>query len=56
MTISIETFTLAPGFRATAVACGLKLSGNLDLALVAAERPCCMIFRGTGFSSSWIRR
>jgi glutamate N-acetyltransferase/amino-acid N-acetyltransferase len=40
MTISIETFALAPGFRTTAVACGLKLSGSLDLALVAAERPC----------------
>jgi glutamate N-acetyltransferase/amino-acid N-acetyltransferase len=37
---SIESFLLAPGFRATATACGLKPSGNLDLALVAAERAC----------------
>jgi glutamate N-acetyltransferase/amino-acid N-acetyltransferase len=35
-----EAFSLAGGFRATAAACGLKPSGNLDLALVAAERPC----------------
>lgn len=35
-----EHFTLAPGFRAAATACGLKPSGNLDLALIAAERPC----------------
>ena len=33
-------FALAPGFRAAAVACGLKASGTLDLALVAAERDC----------------
>ncbi len=37
---SIETFTLAPGFRTAAMACGLKPSGNLDLALVAADGPC----------------
>lgn len=36
----IDTFTLAPGFRAAATACGLKPSGNLDLAIVAAEAPC----------------
>ncbi len=40
MTESLDTFTLAPGFRAAAVACGLKPSGNLDLALVAADGPC----------------
>ena len=33
-------FELAPGFRAAAVACGLKESGALDLALIAADRPC----------------
>jgi glutamate N-acetyltransferase/amino-acid N-acetyltransferase len=33
-------FRLAPGFRAGAAACGLKASGALDLALVAADRPC----------------
>ena len=36
MTVSIDTFALARGFRAAAVACGLKPSDNLDLALVAA--------------------
>jgi glutamate N-acetyltransferase/amino-acid N-acetyltransferase len=41
----LETFTLAPGFRAAATACGLKTSSamaasNLDLALVAADGPC----------------
>jgi glutamate N-acetyltransferase/amino-acid N-acetyltransferase len=40
MTDSIETFTLAGGFRAAAVACGLKPSGALDLALVVASGPC----------------
>ncbi len=40
MNDSISTFTLAPGFRAAATACGLKPSGNLDLALIAAEGPC----------------
>ena len=40
MTDSISSFTLAPGFRAAATACGLKPSGNLDLALIAADRPC----------------
>ncbi|HEX9439174.1 MAG TPA: bifunctional glutamate N-acetyltransferase/amino-acid acetyltransferase ArgJ, partial [Roseiflexaceae bacterium] len=40
MTSSLDTFTLAPGFRAAATACGLKPSGNLDLALIAADRPC----------------
>ncbi|MFL5802699.1 MAG: bifunctional glutamate N-acetyltransferase/amino-acid acetyltransferase ArgJ [Roseiflexaceae bacterium] len=42
---NLDTFTFAPGFRAAAVACGLKTSSvmeasELDLALVAAERPC----------------
>jgi glutamate N-acetyltransferase/amino-acid N-acetyltransferase len=31
--------TRVPGFRAAGVACGLKESGQLDLALVACERP-----------------
>src|SRR5258706_480001 len=43
--INLDTFTFAPGFRAAAVACGLKTSSvmeasELDLALVATERPC----------------
>jgi glutamate N-acetyltransferase / amino-acid N-acetyltransferase len=42
--IDLESFALAPGFRATAVACGLKTSAMgasaLDLALVAADEPC----------------
>jgi glutamate N-acetyltransferase/amino-acid N-acetyltransferase len=36
----LEQFQFAPGFRATATKCGLKPSGNLDLALIAADRPC----------------
>jgi len=36
----LEPFGLAPGFRAAAVACGLKESGALDLALIAADRSC----------------
>jgi len=33
-------FRLANGFTAAGVACGLKSSGALDLALVVADRPC----------------
>ncbi len=33
-------FDLAPGFRAAAVACGLKPGGALDLALISADGPC----------------
>jgi glutamate N-acetyltransferase/amino-acid N-acetyltransferase len=45
MTDSIDSFTLARGFHAAAVSCGLKTSSamgatTLDLALVAAEGPC----------------
>jgi glutamate N-acetyltransferase/amino-acid N-acetyltransferase len=40
MTDKLESFILARGFRAAATACGLKPSGNLDLALIAAEAPC----------------
>src|SRR5579859_5185058 len=40
MSSSLEQFRLAPGFRAAAVACGLKPSGALDLALIAASGPC----------------
>ena len=36
----VESFSLAPGFRAAAAACGLKSGGALDLALVAAEDAC----------------
>lgn len=36
----IDTFAFAPGFEATATACGLKPSGNTDLALIAAALPC----------------
>ena len=35
-----QPFDLAPGFTATAVACGLKSGGALDLALIAAGHPC----------------
>jgi glutamate N-acetyltransferase/amino-acid N-acetyltransferase len=36
----LERFSLAPGFRAAAAACGLKSGGALDLALVATDGPC----------------
>jgi glutamate N-acetyltransferase/amino-acid N-acetyltransferase len=36
----LESFSLAPGFRAAAAACGLKPGGAPDLALVVAEAPC----------------
>jgi glutamate N-acetyltransferase/amino-acid N-acetyltransferase len=38
-TASAAAFELAPGFRAAAVACGLKAGGALDLALVWTDRP-----------------
>src|SRR5262249_9186524 len=34
-----DVFELAPGFRAAAVACGLKAGGALDLALIWSDRP-----------------
>ena len=40
MTDTLERFDLAPGFRATATACGLRPSGELDLALVSSASPC----------------
>jgi glutamate N-acetyltransferase/amino-acid N-acetyltransferase len=40
MTAGSDILELAPGFQAAAVACGLKPSGALDLALVSATRPC----------------
>jgi len=40
MTESIDDFTLAKGFEAAAVACGLKKDGALDLALVFSPAPC----------------
>ena len=36
----IERFSLAPGFHAAAVACGLKAAGALDLALISSATPC----------------
>jgi glutamate N-acetyltransferase/amino-acid N-acetyltransferase len=40
MTDDALPFDLAPGFRASAVACGLKAGGALDLALIASDHPC----------------
>lgn len=37
---TLETFRLAAGFRSAATACGLKVSGNLDLGLVWSDAPC----------------
>lgn len=35
-----SALTRVPGFRAVGVTCGLKQSGNPDLALILADRPC----------------
>jgi glutamate N-acetyltransferase/amino-acid N-acetyltransferase len=35
-----DVFTLAPGFRTVATACGLKKNGALDLTLIVADAPC----------------
>lgn len=40
MTVSTASITRVPGFRAVGVTCGIKQSGNPDLALVLAEQPC----------------
>lgn len=37
---ALAAFTLAPGFRTAATACGLKPSGKLDLGLVWSDGPC----------------
>jgi glutamate N-acetyltransferase/amino-acid N-acetyltransferase len=37
---NLSGFRLAAGFASSGVACGLKPSGALDLALVVADRPC----------------
>ncbi|MFN8589407.1 MAG: bifunctional glutamate N-acetyltransferase/amino-acid acetyltransferase ArgJ [Candidatus Eisenbacteria bacterium] len=36
----LAAFSLAPGFRTAATACGLKKSGSLDLLMVWSDRPC----------------
>ncbi|MEY4071110.1 MAG: hypothetical protein RL721_1724 [Candidatus Eisenbacteria bacterium] len=36
----LTAFRLAPGFHCAATACGLKVSGNLDLGLVWSDGPC----------------
>ncbi|MBE7549497.1 MAG: bifunctional glutamate N-acetyltransferase/amino-acid acetyltransferase ArgJ [Anaerolineales bacterium] len=40
MTIPKSAVTRVPGFRAVGVTCGLKQSGNPDLALILASHPC----------------
>lgn len=40
MTEPISSLAQVPGFRAVGVTCGIKQSGQPDLALVLAERPC----------------
>ena len=40
MTETISPIARVPGFRAVGVTCGLKQSGNPDLALVLAAGPC----------------
>ena len=36
----MSAFRFAPGFRAAAGRCGLKVSGNPDLSLLVADGPC----------------
>jgi len=38
--VPLDEFLLPRGFDASGVACGLKPSGKLDLALIVADRPC----------------
>jgi glutamate N-acetyltransferase/amino-acid N-acetyltransferase len=40
MITSTSAVTRVPGFRAVGVTCGLKQSGNPDLALILASQPC----------------
>ena len=40
MSQSTSAITCVPGFRAIGVTCGLKQSGNPDLALIVADGPC----------------
>lgn len=40
MNSALDTFTLAQGFSAAATACGLKPTGALDMALIAAAGSC----------------
>ncbi len=56
MTIQKSSLTCVPGFRAVGVHCGLKLSGNPDLALVVADRPCTAtaLFTTNAFQSAHI--
>ena len=35
-----NALTNVPGFQATGIACGIKQSGNRDLAVILADRPC----------------
>ena len=44
MTKKIQgALTRVPGFKAAGVACGIKASGNKDLALIMAEHPCTAV-------------
>jgi glutamate N-acetyltransferase/amino-acid N-acetyltransferase len=46
--------TQVPGFRAVGVTCGLKLSGNPDIALILADAPCpaAAIFTTNAFKAA----
>ncbi len=54
MTETVSPLTRVPGFRAVGVTCGLKESGDPDLALVLAERPChaAAIFTTNAFKAA----
>lgn len=54
MTESISPLTRVPGFRAIGVSAGLKQSGQPDLALLLAERPCAAaaVFTNNAFKAA----
>lgn len=51
------SITQVPGFRAAGVACGLKESGQPDLALILADRPCtaAAVFTTNRFKAAPVR-
>lgn len=54
MTTSKSAVTQVPGFRAVGVTCGLKQSGNPDLALILADRACtaAAVFTSNAFKAA----
>lgn len=54
MTSLSSPLTRVPGFRAVGITCGLKQSGQPDLALVLADRPCpaAAVFTANAFKAA----